>query len=65
MNPIGGRLCVCVYRDSKQFSFDESIVFRYMASKQRFRLDEAGGQCMTSRHWPTKLVMSWEAVGDV
>ena len=26
---------------------------------------EAGGQRMTSRRWPTKLVMSWEAVRDV
>ena len=25
----------------------------------------AGGQRMASRRWPTKLVMSWEAVGDV
>ena len=49
-------VCVCVYRHNKGFHSDESIVFR---------LGEAGGQCMTSRHWPTKLVMSWEAVGDV
>ena len=28
-------------------------------------LNEAGGQRMTSRRWPTKLVMSWDAVRDV
>ena len=26
---------------------------------------EAGGHRMTSRRWPTKLVMSWDAVRDV
>ena len=26
---------------------------------------QAGGQRMTSRRWPTKLVMSWDAVRDV
>ena len=25
----------------------------------------AGGQRMTSRRWPTELMISWEAVGDV
>ena len=53
--PISGH-CVCIYRYNKGFHSDESIVFR---------LGEAGGQCMTSLHWPTKLVMSWEALGDV
>ena len=28
-------------------------------------LPQAGGQRMTSRRWPTKLVMSWDAVRDV
>ena len=27
--PISGPLCVCVYRYSKRFSFDESIMFRW------------------------------------
>ena len=27
-------ICVCVYRYSKRFSFDESIMFRYITSKQ-------------------------------
>ena len=30
-----------------------------------FSFRHAGGQRMASRRWPMKLVMSWEAVGDV
>ena len=44
-------LNVCVYAvKTNGFIFDDLILY------------EAGGQCMTSRHWPTKLMMSWEAV---
>ena len=44
------QVCVCVHPCSKGCD---------LPSKQ------AGGQRMTSRRWPTKLVMSWDAVRDV
>ena len=47
------------------FAFESWLRYCTLDTIIRFSIKIAGGQRMASRRWPTKLVMSWEAVGDV
>ena len=54
-------LCVCVCPTL----FRRVTTASTLSTVSPFNTYVAGGQRMTSRRWPTKLVMSWDAVRDV
>ena len=59
---VGGLVCVCVQSCFQGHYSSSRSTLPYESSNH---CTVAGGQRMASRRWPTKLVMSWEAVRDV